>query len=123
MCFLGGTSVTGTRSLLRGTPILAGYVPVAKTGWVPIARTGWVPQPGQDGVLPARKGMGYPLARTGVSQDRMGYPLGQVRMGNNHPPSLPARTGVSRAEQQSKHLLRGGRYASCLRAEGLSCFM
>ena len=66
-----------------------------------------------------RTGLGGPPPRPG--QDRMGYtPLPgmgyprPVRSGWGTPPS-------SRTEQQSEHLLRGWRYASCVHAEGLSC--
>ena len=51
-------------------------------------------------LVPGPFGMGYPLARSG--------------WGNPPPP---------RTEQQSEHLLRGGRYASWVHAGRLSCFV
>ena len=66
--------------------------------------------------------MGYPspcggggsLVLTGAG----GVPQSQVEY------PFPGRTGVPfpKTEQQSKYLIRGGRYASCVNAGGLSCF-
>ena len=59
------------------------------------------------GVPLARTRVGYPPSRTGV------FSPSQERTGVSAPPP--------ETEQQSKHLLRGGRYASCSHAGGLSC--
>ena len=95
----GPFQVTGPRSFLGGTLVLArGITPVPGFLLGPF----WgVPQfcPGvTQGYPPSQVRMGYPLAQTGV------------------PPILP------KTEEQSEHLLRGGWYASCVHAGGLSCF-
>ena len=62
------------------------------------------------GGYPGQVQMGrYPLSRDGV-----GTPSGQGR----YPPS---RVCTPRIEQQMEYLIRGGRYASCVHAGGLSC--
>ena len=86
---------------------------------------GGVPRPGLDGGRypgnpPARsrwwRGTPWPgldgggVPRVPPGQVWMGYPLSQVWMG--YPPPT----------QDSKHLIRGGRYASCVHAGGLSCY-
>ena len=48
------------------------------------------------------------------SQDNLGYLPPPARTGLGYPP--PPQT-----EQQSEHLLHGGRYASCVQVGGLSC--
>ena len=66
---------------------------------------------------PGLNGGGYP------SQVWMvGYPLGQVWMVGVYPGYPPPwLDGVPPLHQHSKHLLRSGRYASCVHAGGLSC--
>ena len=76
--------------------------------------------PGLAGGVPhPRFGRGYP-----------GYPL--TRSGWGTPPDLgwgppgpgmgyPSRPGMGYPPQHSEHLIRGGRYASCVHAGGLSC--
>ena len=63
---------------------------------------GYHPWPGLDGVSP--------------SQDWMGLPPPQPGLDGVTPPPLCWET-----EQHSEHLLRGGRYASCVHAGRLSC--
>ena len=85
MSFLGGTPVTGPRSLLMGIPVQGGGTlsPPARSRWVTPSQ-GWsITQPGQDWVLPS-------------SENNMGCPL---------PPLPQDRTA-------EEYLLRGGRHAS-----------
>ena len=101
-----------------GTPVRSREVPHPRSGWgegVPHPRSGWgVPQ-----VPPTRSGWGTPLPLLGQDgvppRPGMGYPpdLGQgtPQTWDRVPPDLG----------HSEHLLRGGRYASCVHAEGLSC--
>ena len=74
-------------------------------GWGTPWTMDWVPSP--------RPGMGYPLG------PGMGYPLPQTWDGV---PSPQTWDGIP--PQHSEHLLRlrGGWYASCVHAGGLSCF-
>ena len=78
-------------------------------GGVPYPRSGWggyrgSPQPGQEGVpWPDQTWDGVPPLGPGT-----GYPPGS---GMGYPP------------WHSEHLLRGGRYASCVHAGGLSCVL
>ena len=80
-----------------------------------------VPWPGQDRKYPNQVRMGYPLSRYGVppSPTRDGVPHSQGWG------TLPARMGLPppppRLGQQMEYLIRGGRYASCVHAGGLSC--
>ena len=70
-------------------------------------RSGTPPQPGQDGGYPGRGGtlVRYPPpARSGWG----GYPAGG---------------GGTQVGQQKEYSLHGGRYASCVHAGGLSCFI
>ena len=113
---LGGTQshvlsqVSGPRSFLGGIPVLAGEARQDK-GTPSSQETGLgylLPRSGQDWGTPAPhpgQDWGTPSPRTGL-----GYP---PQPGLEYP---------SKTEQQSKHLLRGGRYASCIHAGGLSCF-
>ena len=72
---------------------------------------------------------GYPCPRWGYPSHRQGGSLFQIGGTLVLDYLLPAqdRTGVPlpppQTEQQNKYLLRGGRYASCLHAGGLSCFV
>ena len=76
------------------------------------------PRSGQRGEVPhsrSRQGGGYPIQQTG------GVPhpgLSGVPPPWDEVPPLPNQ----KTEQHSEHLLRGGRYASCVHAGGLSCF-
>ena len=120
-------------------------------GGIP-ARSGWwgVPWPGLDGgrypgqVLvvggtPTRSGWwgypGYPpLAMSGWWGRFLGYPPYHDWMG--HPPTMtgwgtllpwlngvpPTMMGYPHPHQHNKHFFRGGQYASCVHAGGLSCF-
>ena len=109
---------------------------------------GAVPHPG--GVPPpSRPGQGTPLGQgtpsikiwPGYPHLGMGYPppsrpgQGTPNPGMGYPPDLGWGTppgwgthltwdGVPpQTEQHSEHLLRGGRYASCVHAGGLSCLL
>ena len=104
----GGYAIPG---LDQGYPILltGGDTPLQDHDGgnpvVPFAIQDWMghppPHPGLDGVPPPNPRLdGVPLPPP--FQDWMGYP-----------PS---------PSQQSEHLLRGGRRASCVHAGGLSCF-
>ena len=73
-------------------------------------RTG-VPPP------PARTGQGYPPP----GQDRTGVYLGQDRTWVNPLPGTGVPPPPPETKQHSEHLLRNGRYASCVHAGGLSC--
>ena len=73
---------------------------------------------------------GVPLVGTGWGtpcQDRMGI-LPLLGLDGSIPPP-PIRTGLDtpptsdETEQHSEYLLRGGQYASCIHAGGLSCFI
>ena len=77
------------------------------------------PRSGQEGYpgyppIGVRTG-GYPRYTPACPTLDGGTPSVQVWMG------LPPPTGQE-TEQHSKHLLRGGRYTSCIHAGGLSCF-
>ena len=96
-----------------------GGVPHPRSGWgIPHPADGGypipglnreVPHPADGGVPPFKTGWGTPHSGLdGVSPDWMGYPPVQDWMG--YPP-----------RHQSKHLLRGGRCASCVHPGGLSC--
>ena len=94
-----GNVFTGVCLHLRGG---GGYPHLANWGDTPSqVRMGQYPIPGQDG--------GYPPPPT----SRMGYP----------PPRRGPRSGggYPQLEQHGVYLLRGGRYASCVHAGGLSC--
>ena len=96
--------------------------------------------PGQDGGVPCQGGtqVGYPPgARTGGYPAR-GYPgwvppgrvppLGQdggMLLGGTLPGYPPTRSGWGDTQlgQQKEYSLHGGRYASCVHAGGLSCFL
>ena len=59
--------------------------------------------------IPTLNGRGTYLGQGVLTLDKGRYPLSKVG-------TLPRET-----EQQSEYLLRGGRYASCVHAGGLSC--
>ena len=95
------------------------------TGVCPFTPMEGVPPPGQ-------LGGGYP------SQVRMGGTPSQVRMGSTpfpgqdggtpfqgtpHPGLRSGQQGYPQLEQHGVYLLHGGRYASCVHAGGLSCFL
>ena len=76
---------------------------------------GRVPRPGPDGGYLGQVQMGgYPsqVWMGGAHQQRMGYPP-HLDLGWGTPPWLG---------QQKAYSLRGGRYASCVHAGGLSCY-
>ena len=122
--------------LTRGYPIQLMGVPHSRYRWgAPHSRSrqggtpsslgqGWYPIPGMDGGT-----LGYPHPRlNGVLdgwmeylpvQDCMGYPPPPQRLDGVPPPPLPPH---KETDQQSEHLLRGERYASCVHAGGLICF-
>ena len=81
-----------------GTPskIRMGVPPSVETGW------GCTPHPGLDGDTPS--------VETG-----WGYPPTPSKSGWGTPPPR------QETDQHREHLLRGGRYASCVHAGGLSC--
>ena len=121
---------------LMGVPNLAnggGYSIVPNMGSTPSFLT-WgthiLPDTGMSGYPPPnKKGWGYPpLGLDG------GTPHPDI--GWRSPPSCPGKGipdplswprtwmgGDSQQEQQSEYLLRGGWYASCVYAGGLSCFV
>ena len=115
-------------------------VPPSSAGWSQVRRGGKVPIPGHDGGgLPWGTPMGYTIQVPGQDGDvPQGTPpspgwgspsRSQVRLGyppsagwGLPPPSVPGQDrGVPRLEQYGVYLLRGGRYASCVHAGGLSC--
>ena len=98
---------------------------------VPGLDKGEYPVPGLDGGTSSqvRTGGGVPpfKIRMGGSQDLMGVaPPPCPGLDGVHP--SPSKTGWNtplpnqETDQQSEHLLRGGRCASCVHAGGLSCF-
>ena len=141
------SQVTGPRSFPEGTPVpgsfpghrsqaLSGEYPSPQWGYLSMvpsygqARMGY-PQPGQDRVPPSQDSTGVP-----PGQVRMGYDPPQPGWGTTPPtartgyhpqegqdgvPLARSGWGAPQTEQQCKHLLRGGRYASCLHTGGLSC--
>ena len=114
----GDPNLANQGGCTRGVPpsFMTGEYPIWLTGrGVPQGGTlpvgiGWVyslPLLGLDGYLPSGLDGGTPC------QDWMGYPP---------PPSgLGGGTPCWESEQQSKHLLHSGRYASSVYAERLSC--
>ena len=105
------------------TSSLVALLPPASEGWGKVIFSvcphlqGGYPVPGLDGGTPSQVWTGgYPILLMGVTpiqdQDR-GPRLDGV------PPPLPNHE----TDQQSKHLLRVRRYASCVHAGGLSCFI
>ena len=98
---------------------------------------GGVPHPGPGGGVP------HPSSRRGTSCSSWGYPLPGPDLGlgtppyrtgwgthcarlDGVPPHRPRLMGYppcQETEQHSEHLLRGGRYASCVHAGGLSCLI
>ena len=130
----GGTS---SQVQMGGTPFCwLGGTPPSKTGW----GTPW-PDLGQGSTSPSKTGWGTPLARAGTGvppvQNWMGEypPPSQTWDGggyqlcprlDGYPPPPQSKTGWGKTppphHQQSEHLLRGGRCASCVHAGELSCF-
>ena len=119
--WLGGYPIPG---LDRGYPI-PGLAPPARSGGGPHPRSDWGVYPPRPtmigwGTLPSRPSMGYP-----PSQTWDGVP--PITGWGTPPSSLdgvpqPSMDGVPPPPpQHSEHLLRGGRYASCVHAGGLSC--
>ena len=97
------SQVSGPVVFLRGysCPRLEGGTQVTDGGFSSTRQRG-TPVPGG----------GYPIS--GFLQTRQGYP----------PPPQEGQdwsTPRPKTEQQSEYLLHGGRYASCVRAGGLSC--
>ena len=75
--------------------------------------------PAQGGTLPGGVPCqgGYPAR---------GYPAGGYPAGGTLPGYPPARSGMgggTQLGQQKEYSLHGGRYASCVHAGGLSCFI
>ena len=60
---------------------------------------------------------GYPQARMGGGGTQVGYPRGRV------PPRPGQDWGGTQLGQQKEYSLHGGRYASCVHAGGLPCFL
>ena len=115
--FPGGTSVTGARSLLRGYP-MTGVPPdqdwsTSHQDHVPFYHF-FVSPHLRGGVLHPRSGWGY-LGYPSLTRSGWGT---TPRPGTGYPPR-PGMGYPSRGH--SEHLLRGGRYASCVHAGGLSC--
>ena len=108
------------RSLLPG-PFWKGYpspwffakslVPGPFQGYPSLSWGGGVPQ--DRGTSPGRTGVGHT-----PRQDRIGIPPARYPLAGTGASPLHPKT-----EQQSKHLLRGGRYASCDHAGRLSCYL
>ena len=139
--FLGSTPVQGSfsglwsQSLSRwgGTQAQLGRVPQFwlgggtpsqdRTGVHPCQDWGTSPWPGLDQSTPWR-GLGYSPSGTGVPHPLARTGLGYLRARTWCKPSWDWRSTpppYHETEQQSKHLLRGGRYASFGHAGGLSC--
>ena len=87
----------------------AGYPHLADRGYPQQGWMGYPPQLGLDGSPSVGTSWGYP-----PYLDCIGTP--PVRTGWGYSPPLPR-------QQQSEHLLHGGRYASCVHAGGLSCYL
>ena len=118
---------------MGGTPSQVGVphprleVPRPKLGGTPSqVQTGGTPSqvgehliPGPDGGYP-----GVPPTMTGLGtphRDWMGYPPIMTGWGNPPPPTMTG-WGTPPHHHHSKHLLRGGRYASGVHSGGLSCY-
>ena len=119
---------TGVCLFTRGYPsprfFPRSLVPGPFQGSTPVVAGGY---PSPDHGVPRSQPKGY--HQTGVppppDQDRTEVP-GQDR--TEVPPPPPRRIGLGhppppKTEQQSEYLLRGGQYASCGHAGGLSCFL
>ena len=112
---MGGTPFPGGR---EGTPSQAGG-----RGY-PLPRWGEGVPPSQvgGGGTHSQVGRGVPLPRQGGGYPFPGRGRGYLlpRWGEGYP--FPGRrSGYPLLEQHSVYLLRGGRYASCVHAGGLSC--
>ena len=89
----------------QGGTLMGGYLPPRSRWGVPgQVPMGVLPLPGPD--------WGGTLTRVPPSPAGYPHPPGQVQMG-----------GGTRVGQQKEYLLHGGRYASCVHAEGLSCYI
>ena len=97
MSFPGGGYPSDWSQVRMGGYPMMGYSP-SRDGVLPQSRSGW-----GEGVPPIQ-GWGTPLARSG-----RGFPP---------PNGVPPWIG-----QQMEYLIRRGRYASCVHAGGLSCFL
>ena len=105
---------------------MVGYPIPGQDGGYPHPRSGWR----YPGVLPLSAGWGktvltwepLPRSRWEVPHPRSLSYLAPSA-GWVHPPPLPGQDGVGypKLEQHGVYLLRGGRYASCVHAGGLSC--
>ena len=101
-----------------------GYLGRVPSSQVLMGRGTW---PGPDGVTLA----GYPPGQVQMGGALAGYPLlARSKMGGTlagyplagYPPK-PGPDGGTLVGQQKEYLLHGGWYASCVHAEGLSCFL
>ena len=94
-------------------------------GGTPQSKTGWVTSP-----TPVQDWMGCPLSRTG-----WGTPFPPPQLDGVTPPPYPGLSGIppfpsrtgwgtslSRTGWGTPPPIRGGRYAFCVHAGGLSCF-
>ena len=128
-----------------GILVSPGFLPPASEGWRKVMFS--LCPPFRGGGTPSQVwvGGGYPISGLGrgVPHPRSrwggGYPIpgsgrggtpSQVYVGGVPPPDLgwgiPPDLGPGtppKPDQHSEHLLRGGRYASCVHAGGLSCFL
>ena len=111
MSFLGG----GYPSLSQGVTQSKLGVPQRQIRDAQSQPRGY-PSPRWGGGVPKSETGGTPLARSG-----WGTPPPQARSGwVTSPPRLGWGTPTPSIRQQSEHLLRGGQYASCVHAGGLS---
>ena len=95
----------------RGYPYPIMLCKITQNSMGQTPRRGTLPGPAGGGILPG----GYPTGGTLLGVPYLGTP--QVRTGG----TLPG--GDTQLGQQKEYSLRGGRYASCVHAGGLSCFI